>query len=565
MTMVKKIAVALVAMVMMISMTVPAFAAGTTVKLINMHETESERVEIVDSITDSYGNSYSSNVLKMDASYDSYISYDLNGEYKSFTGSVVCSTDTGSGASMNIGVFADGKLIYSATDITRQKAAKEISVDLSGVGTLEIKTSNSGEFSYGWLFLVDSTFEKADKAEDYYEWAKLSDNVAIDTGRGYEYRVGLSKDVMGNLHNGSIQLDASYDAYVLYNLNAQYVSFTGSLITFPETGNGANMTVSIYADDQKVFSKSGITKQSSAIDVKLDVTGVKVLKIESSNEGEFSYGRVFLVDDILSKHIHSLNDWVVTTDATCTENGEKIQTCKDCGETVKTEEISAIGHTAESKWTIVTDATCTEKGEQIHKCTVCGDTADKEVIEAKGHTANGSWEYGDDGTCNKVQKCTVCGDVALRQTDEEAEHTLSGEWTITREARCDAEGEQVQYCTICNEVGLAEAIPTTEHDYGKWATISGSVWNNPIVKERTCSICGDVEHVESNSTSWLKPLVIVLFVIIFGGLAVIIVTLKMNGLALEPASIKKLFSKESLTDDDIDDILNKPDDNSDNQ
>ena len=85
------------------------------------------------------------------------------------------------------------------------------------------------------------------------------------------------------------------------------------------------------------------------------------------------------------------------------------------------------------------------------------------------------------------------------------------------------------------------------------------------MKERTCSVCGDVEHVESNSTSWLKPLVIVIFVIIFGGLAVIIVTLKMNGLALEPASIKKLFSKESLTDDDIDDILNKPDDNSDNK
>jgi hypothetical protein len=91
------------------------------------------------------------------------------------------------------------------------------------------------------------------------------------------------------------------------------------------------------------------------------------------------------------------------------------------------------------------------------------------------------------------------------------------------------------------------------------------VWNNPILKERTCSVCGDTEYVESNSTSWLKPLVIVLFIIIFGGIVVIIVTLKMNGLALEPASIKKLFSKESLTDDDIDDILNKPDDNSDNK
>ena len=122
------------------------------------------------------------------------------------------------------------------------------------------------------------------------------------------------------------------------------------------------------------------------------------------------------------------------------------------------------------------------------------------------------------------------------------------------------EGIQVKKCTVCDAMAEEEAIPTIDHSYGKWKTISGSVWNNPIVKERTCSVCGEVEHVESNSTSWLKPLVIVLFIIIFGSVAVIIVTLKMNGLPFELASIKKLFSKESLTDDDIDDILNKPDD-----
>ncbi len=76
----------------------------------------------------------------------------------------------------------------------------------------------------------------------------------------------------------------------------------------------------------------------------------------------------------------------------------------------------------------------------------------------------------------------------------------------------------------------------------------------------TGSICGDVEHVESDSTSWVKPLVIIISIIIFGSLAVVIMTLKMNDLPLKPASIKKLFSKETLSDTDIEDLLNKTDD-----
>ena len=75
----KRITVAFFAMVMILLMAVPAFAAGTTTRLVDMHEIAGENWEVVDSITDSYGNSYSSNVLKLDASYSAYISYDLKG------------------------------------------------------------------------------------------------------------------------------------------------------------------------------------------------------------------------------------------------------------------------------------------------------------------------------------------------------------------------------------------------------------------------------------------------------------------------------------------------------
>lgn len=500
----------------------PAFAATANTPIVNMHEIVSEACEKVESITDSYGNSYTSNVFKLDASNNAYVTFDLNGRFTTFKGSIVCSTDTGSGASMNIGFFADGKLIYGATGITRQQPAKDVELDLTGVGTLEIKTSNSGEFSYGWLFLVSSTFQKADAAEPFIEWARLGDMVVIDSGRGYDHRIALSKDVMGDLHSGAITLDASYETYVLYNLNAQYVKLKGNIITFPETGQGANMTVNIYADDKLVFSKSGITKQASAIPFELDVSGIKVLKFTTSNEGEYSYGRLFVVDDILTKHVHTSGDWKVTKEATCMDNGERVQYCTDCGEVAKTETIAATGHTADGKWVIEKAPTCCEKGKQIQHCSVCGEVADSESIETLEHTPSSSWE-------------------------------------VTKDATCKVVGEQVKKCVDCSKVVEKEEIPTTDHAFGDWETISGSIWNNPIVKERICSICGDVEHEENNSTSWLKPLVIVIFIIAIGGVAVICVTLRMNGLPLEIASVKQLFSKETLSDTDIDDILNKPD------
>lgn len=521
MKMMKKIAVSLFAMVMMLSMAVPAFAAGTT-NMVNMHDAGSSDVEQVDgSVTDSYGKTYSGNVLRFEAGRWASISYDLNGAYEKFDATVVCPTDAGSNAVMDVAFFGDGVLLGDITGYTRQKAAETVSIDVSGVGTFEIRTHGS-DYWHSPICFVNSTFTKSEKSVPYPNRTKLADLVVVDS-QNSECGTGLCIDVLGDYYDGWVKFESGRDkSYSLFNLNKSFETLSGCIVAGDDMKSDASASVTFYLDDKEVLKKENITR-TSQVDFEINVENASVLKIVASGT-DYWYSPVYVANPILKAHEHTLGEWETKTEATCTENGE-----------------------------------------QIHKCTVCGEAADKEAIEAKGHTANGSWEYGDDGTCNKVQKCTVCGDVALRQTDEEAEHTLSGEWTITREARCDAEGERVQYCTICNEVGLAEAIPTTEHDYGKWATISGSVWNNPIVKERTCSICGDVEHIESNSTSWLKPLVIVLFVIIFGGLAVIIVTLKMNGLALEPASIKKLFSKEALTDDDIDDILNKPDDNSDNQ
>lgn len=77
---------------------------------------------------------------------------------------------------------------------------------------------------------------------------------------------------------------------------------------------------------------------------------------------------------------HKWDDGVVTTEATCTEDGVKTYTCTLCGETT-TEAIKAQGH----KWddgVVTKEATETAEGEKTYTCTVCKATK-KEAIPKK--------------------------------------------------------------------------------------------------------------------------------------------------------------------------------------
>ena len=264
-----------------------------------MHAIDMSDFEVVDDeITDSYGNVYSENVLMFDASYNSYVSFDLHGEYESFSGAFVASTETGSGAVMDAAIFADGKQVYALSDFTKQMPQQEFEIDLTGVGRLDIKTENTGDFPYGWLFMVEPQFTKAFAPATITEWKSLRDVFIIDSG-DYEAQKSLKKDSYGELHDGAICIDASYEGYVLFNLNGQFSTLSGAFVSGDDTGSGVEMGVRMYCDDEEVFAKNGITRQMPGEEFELDVTGVKVLKIETTNEGDFSYGRLYLVDDIL--------------------------------------------------------------------------------------------------------------------------------------------------------------------------------------------------------------------------------------------------------------------------
>lgn len=512
----KKLFLGMAVLVMVIFGSVPVCAAEDSVNLVDMHEIESDRCQVVtNEITDSYGKTYSENILKFDSYREGYIIYDLNGSYEQLSATLVCSTETETDAKINVGIFADGKLVYELKEYTRQKPAQNINLDVSGVGELAVKTLSTEGYGCD-IFFVDSSFAKADKPSGYPECDPLNRVFVIDS-KNCSFSDRLFIDTFGNVHNEYSEFECWREGYVLYNLGQQYESFSGCIVSGNATESDNSMNIKFYLDDELVYSQNDITKYTAPINFDIDVKNGSVLKIITSGDENWdSY--LYVTDGILKAHDHIPGDWITDTPASCTEDGQKTKYCTICNKEIETEIIPAEGHKSDGEWITEKEAACTEDGERVQYCSVCDEICDMQVIPAPGHTSDEKWEVIQEPTCSvpgeEVQHCSVCGAVVVTKEIETTEHTLD-DWTTLIEESCDHEGIRVKYCSVCGEIGAEETIPVTNHKYGKWTKISGSIWNNPVIKTRTCSVCGWIERKDSNATKWVKPLVKTVLVIIF--------------------------------------------------
>ena len=152
-------------------------------------------------------------------------------------------------------------------------------------------------------------------------------------------------------------------------------------------------------------------------------------------------------------------DWIETREPTCTEPGERTQTCAVCGKVAKTEEIAANGHQAEA-WKVTKEPTCTEKGEKAQVCTVCGETVKTEEIAANGHQAEA--------------------------------------WSVTKEPTCTEPGEKKFQCAVCGE-GATEEIAALGHASDRWRYDDQECW-------RICDRCQEEfgRQPHTISADWQK-------------------------------------------------------------
>ena len=269
-------------------------AEDESVLLKDMHMEDSNECEIWEKeLKDSYGNSYSGNIVNMEASRNSYAVYNLDGEYTHFSGKIVIAEDVYTDCVMDIAIYGDGRELYSKAGLTRQTEAQDFDIDVTGVGRLEIRSSGED-----YISLAEAEFTRAEERTVPPTYASLEKLTVIDSV-DFEQKICLQKDTFGDLHKGrqyfKNPMTSETESYALYNLDQKYLSFSGKLIIDEESTTNCNMNVQIYLDDQLAFEQNGIGRTTEPVEVNLDVTNVKVMKIRVVGKA----GYLCVVDDVL--------------------------------------------------------------------------------------------------------------------------------------------------------------------------------------------------------------------------------------------------------------------------
>ena len=156
--------------------------------------------------------------------------------------------------------------------------------------------------------------------------------------------------------------------------------------------------------------------------------------------------------------------------ATCTEKSEYYVSCAGCGLSSKgtaSEAVftgSALGHSL-TEWSVITEVTCTTNGTQERHCTRC-DYKQTRTVVAKGHSY-GLWNVTKKVGCitdgEQSRECSVCGNKETKAIAATGVHSY-GSWKVAKAATCTTTGTKVRSCSEC---GVKETviIQPTGHKY----------------------------------------------------------------------------------------------------
>ena len=179
--------------------------------------------------------------------------------------------------------------------------------------------------------------------------------------------------------------------------------------------------------------------------------------------------------------------------ATCTEKSEYYVSCAGCGLSSKgtaSEAVftgSALGHSL-TEWSVITEVTCTTNGTQERHCTRC-DYKQTRTVVAKGHSY-GLWNVTKKVGCitdgEQSRECSVCGNKETKTIAATGVHSY-GSWKVAKAATCTTAGTKVRSCSEC---GAKETviIQPTGHKYVE-STVKPTYTEKGYTLHK-CSECG---------------------------------------------------------------------------
>ncbi len=243
------------------------------------------------------------------------------------------------------------------------------------------------------------------------------------------------------------------------------------------------MTTILYRYTQFIGSSTGITDSVSSFSDGSKVSGwakdgmewavtQKIIAGIGDGKGNVTltpagYATRAQVATILMRYcsneqfIHSWDEGQKISDPTCTEKGEIVYTCTDCG-CEKHVVISALGH-EKTQETVTVEPTCYREGNLHFYCTRCEKWID-ETLEMTEHT----WKAA---TCTTPKTCTVCGKVsgsALRHSWKAATCTAPKTCTRCGATTGSALGHtDTPKCTRCGRNNRSALISSIKNSVSK--------------------------------------------------------------------------------------------------
>ena len=181
------------------------------------------------------------------------------------------------------------------------------------------------------------------------------------------------------------------------------------------------------------------------------------------------------------------NTHTETVAATCTTAGHTDTVCDDCGETIKTETIDALGHKLDDGTVVA--ATCTSGGYTLKTCTVCGAQQQIDVTDPLPHAWGNDKVIAPTCTANGYtqQTCEACGTTR----DINPTPATGHKWQeVTEPATCGAAGRTYQKCDACGAIQGMQTIPATgNHTWEETKTVPATCVTDGYT-EYKCSVCG---------------------------------------------------------------------------
>ncbi len=139
----------------------------------------------------------------------------------------------------------------------------------------------------------------------------------------------------------------------------------------------------------------------------------------------------------------------------------------------------------------VRNPTCTEDGERILRCANCGVYTETEILPSPGHQYV-TYETSDmtdvDGHKYEYQQCSVCEEENCVYTHN---NWVEGYYTVTSTATCEKGGFETRTCDICGKKSVPVPVLSGGHKIENYSSSTDATCTDSGTRTGLCTVCGE--------------------------------------------------------------------------